>query len=52
MSDRDILNLFVSRWGLDATIYVAAWSIIGLGIGCLIGYSTKNIAIKEKENQQ
>lgn len=51
MSDHEILNLFVDRWGLDATIYVGAWAIVGLGIGCLIGYSTRNIFIhREKEN--
>lgn len=51
MNDHDVLRLFVERWGLDATIYVAAWSIVGLGIGCLIGYSTKSVFIKnEKEN--
>lgn len=51
MSDHENLKLFVDRWGLDATLYVAAWSIVGLGIGCLVGYSTRNIFInKEKEN--
>lgn len=50
--DHEILNLFIDRWGLDAAIHVASWSIVGLGIGCLIGYLTKSaFVIKEKENK-
>ena len=38
----------------SSILYTAAGvgGVLLLGIGCLIGYSTKNIAIKEKENQQ
>ena len=50
--DHRILDLFIDRWGRDAAIHVASWSIVGLGIGCLIGYSTKSIFVnKEKENK-
>ena len=50
MTNREILFLFLDRWGTDATLYVGAWAIIGLGVGCLIGYTTKNAFInKEKE---
>ena len=49
MNDHEIFKLFINRWGFDATIYVAAWSLIGLGFGCIIGYSTKHIFIHEEK---
>lgn len=46
----DMFELLINKWGIDKSIYVVAWSIIGLGAGCIIGFLTKDAAIKNSDD--
>lgn len=43
------LDLFLNEWGLDQSVYIFAWSMIGFGIGFLVGYTTKDIIKNDKK---
>lgn len=47
MNDK-LLDKAIEELGFDSVIYILLWGMIGLGTGCMIGYTTKSV-IKENE---
>lgn len=48
----ELLNKAIDELGFESVVYVALCGVVGLGIGCLVGYTTKSIIkSNEKENE-